>query len=69
MSTENTPSHPSTAAPQPVLTPAEKLALSRQALHAASLGFTHPVTGERLEFTSDLPADMEALLGALRRAG
>ena len=35
MSTENTPSHPSTAAPQPVLTPAEKLALSRQALHAA----------------------------------
>ena len=35
MSTENTPSHPSTAAPQPLLTPAEKLALSRQALHAA----------------------------------
>ena len=41
----------------------------RQALHAASLGFTHPVTGERLEFTSDLPADMAALLDALRRAG
>ena len=34
MSTDNTP-HPSTAAPQPLLTPAEKLALSRQALHAA----------------------------------
>ncbi|NPD16913.1 RluA family pseudouridine synthase [Xinfangfangia sp. D13-10-4-6] len=39
----------------------------RQALHAASLGFTHPVTGERLEFTSELPADMAALLEAMRR--
>jgi 23S rRNA pseudouridine1911/1915/1917 synthase len=38
----------------------------RQALHAATLGFDHPVTGERLEFTSALPGDMEGLLGALR---
>lgn len=38
----------------------------RQALHAATLGFEHPVTGEELEFESPLPADMEALLAALR---
>lgn len=37
----------------------------RQALHAASLGFDHPVTGERLEFTSPLPADLEDLIGGL----
>ena len=40
-----------------------------QALHAATLGFTHPVTGERLEFTSPLPADMAALVAALRQGG
>ncbi|MFE3835535.1 pseudouridine synthase [Pseudogemmobacter sonorensis] len=38
----------------------------RQALHAASLGFTHPVSGARLEFRSALPPDMAALLSALR---
>jgi 23S rRNA pseudouridine1911/1915/1917 synthase len=37
----------------------------RQALHAASLGFTHPVTGERLRFDAPLPADMMGLLSAL----
>lgn len=40
-------------------------AFPRQALHAASLGFVHPVTGERMDFTSDLPADMAALIGSL----
>jgi 23S rRNA pseudouridine1911/1915/1917 synthase len=34
----------------------------RQALHARTLGFTHPRTGERLHFDSPLPADMEALI-------
>ncbi|SEM50756.1 ribosomal large subunit pseudouridine synthase D [Loktanella fryxellensis] len=34
----------------------------RQALHAATLGFTHPITGDEMEFTSDLPADMAQLL-------
>lgn len=38
----------------------------RQALHAATLGFDHPVTGERLEFSSPLPADMAGLIEALR---
>ncbi|MFN3521810.1 MAG: RluA family pseudouridine synthase [Phenylobacterium sp.] len=42
--------------------------LARQALHAAVLGFVHPVTGEALRFESPLPPDMatlEKLLGAL----
>ena len=34
----------------------------RQALHARTLGFTHPRTGERLHFDSPLPADMQDLI-------
>ena len=41
-------------------------AYPRQALHATSLGFDHPVTGEKLEFTSPLPGDMAGLIAALR---
>jgi 23S rRNA pseudouridine1911/1915/1917 synthase len=41
-------------------------AMPRQALHAKTLGFTHPVTGERLQFDSDLPDDMHRLVTALR---
>ncbi|HEX3401274.1 MAG TPA: RluA family pseudouridine synthase [Acetobacteraceae bacterium] len=37
----------------------------RQALHAASLGFAHPRTGKRLEFATDPPPDMAALISAL----
>jgi 23S rRNA pseudouridine1911/1915/1917 synthase len=37
----------------------------RQALHAARLGFAHPVTGEHLVFETPLPADFRALLAAL----
>ncbi len=35
--------------------------LARQALHAAVLGFVHPITGEALRFESALPADMAGL--------
>ena len=35
---------------------------TRQALHAAILGFEHPVTGEHLRFEAPLPADFEKLL-------
>lgn len=35
---------------------------SRQALHAMTLGFVHPATGEEMNFTSALPDDMAALL-------
>ncbi len=38
----------------------------RQALHAASLGFIHPVSGETLRFDSGLPEDMQLLLSLLR---
>ncbi|MCR8549846.1 RluA family pseudouridine synthase [Salipiger sp. P9] len=38
----------------------------RQALHAAELGFDHPVTGARLRFAAPLPEDMSQLLTALR---
>ncbi|MBP5278431.1 MAG: RluA family pseudouridine synthase [Prevotella sp.] len=34
----------------------------RQALHAQTLGFIHPVTGEQMDFTSKLPQDMEQLI-------
>ena len=36
-------------------------ALGRQALHAAELGFEHPVTGEEMLFEADLPPDLQAL--------
>lgn len=34
----------------------------RQALHAQTLGFVHPVTKEKMSFSSELPSDMQALL-------
>ena len=37
----------------------------RQALHAARLALTHPVSGERLEWRADTPADLADLLAAL----
>jgi 23S rRNA pseudouridine1911/1915/1917 synthase len=42
-------------------------AFPRQALHAAVLGFKHPITGVELRFESPLPADMAALLAVLRK--
>ena len=41
------------------------LALGRQALHAAELGFEHPVTGEEMGFEAPLPPELEALQEAL----
>lgn len=38
----------------------------RQALHAAVLGFEHPVSGEDLRFEAPLPQDMDDLISALR---
>jgi 23S rRNA pseudouridine1911/1915/1917 synthase len=42
-------------------------AFPRQALHAASLGFIHPVSGETLQFEANLPADFADLIAELRR--
>lgn len=39
----------------------------RQALHAKTLGFVHPVSGKWLQFDSTLPADMTALLDKWRK--
>lgn len=38
----------------------------RQALHAVRLGLIHPATGEAMEWQAELPADMKALLEAMR---
>jgi 23S rRNA pseudouridine1911/1915/1917 synthase len=40
--------------------------LERPFLHAARLVFTHPRDGRRMEFTSDLPADLQSVLDELR---
>ncbi len=42
----------------PVRTAIAEAGLCRQALHAAVLGFIHPVTGEQLRFETPLPTDM-----------
>lgn len=41
--------------------------LPRQALHARSLGITHPITGKKMQFDSELPADMSAVLEKWRK--
>jgi 23S rRNA pseudouridine1911/1915/1917 synthase len=43
----------------------KELQFHRQALHAAELGFTHPVTKHRLSFNSPMPPDMQELFKAL----
>lgn len=51
----------------PVKAAIAEAGLTRQALHAAVLGFVHPVTGEPLRFETVPPADMRALQAALER--
>jgi len=43
----------------------KELQFHRQALHAAELGFTHPVSKHRLSFSSPMPPDMQELFNAL----
>jgi 23S rRNA pseudouridine1911/1915/1917 synthase len=43
----------------------KELGFHRQALHAAELGFTHPVTKHRMSFSSPMPSDMQELFNAL----
>ena len=49
-------------------TPSDDSQAPRVMLHAAELGFVHPVTGAELRFTSPLPDDMRRVLAALRKA-
>ena len=48
---------------RPLLT---ELAFRRQALHAAVLGFVHPISGNQIRFASELPEDFRELCDALR---
>ena len=50
----------------PVL--AKRLGLTRQWLHARSLGFHHPADDQWVQFTSDYPADLQHALDLLRDA-
>jgi len=43
------------------------LKLDRQYLHAKTLGFTHPVNGKEIEFSSFLPQELENILKMLRK--
>lgn len=45
----------------------ERLEFRRQALHAARLGFRHPINGETLDFCAELPADMRELIDETAR--
>lgn len=47
--------------------PKQTLELGGQALHAKTLGFVHPRTGERLEFEAPLPEDLEQTIAYLRQ--
>jgi 23S rRNA pseudouridine1911/1915/1917 synthase len=55
----------SRAGKKPVLS-ALAARIGRQALHAAVLGFDHPITGKPLRFETSPPADMRALIDGLR---
>ena len=48
--------------PSPIRPLLARLGFARQALHAARLGFIHPVSGQRLAFASMLPVDLWELI-------
>ncbi len=54
-----TPSLPARGSDQPLI--------ARQALHATTLSFGHPITHERMTFTAPTPRDFQRLVSALRR--
>jgi 23S rRNA pseudouridine1911/1915/1917 synthase len=47
---------------------ADESGAARLALHAAELGFQHPITGEQMKFVMPLPGDMTALIDRLRQS-
>jgi 23S rRNA pseudouridine1911/1915/1917 synthase len=53
-------------ADSPELADAERPLIDRQALHAHTLRFTHPLSGQEVSLTAPLPADMARTLDALR---
>ncbi|MFC4350962.1 RluA family pseudouridine synthase [Fodinicurvata halophila] len=59
--------HPAIAKRLPEAVAETLKTFGRQALHARSLGFTHPSTGEWVEFTTNLPCDLKNLIKSLER--
>ncbi len=59
------PVYGASQAAEPVREQVAAAGLKRQALHAAVLGFVHPVTGQILRFETPLPPDMAALEAGL----
>lgn len=53
--------------PKPLRALLDRLELRRQALHAARLGFIHPISGESLDFSAELPSDMAELIDETAR--
>ena len=53
--------------PKPLRALLDRLAFRRQALHAARLGFNHPISGESLDFCAELPSDMAELIDETAR--
>ncbi|MBX7539907.1 RluA family pseudouridine synthase [Qipengyuania sphaerica] len=53
--------------PKPLRAVLDRLKFARQALHAARLGFIHPISGESLDFRAELPPDMVELIDETAR--
>ncbi|MCA0902884.1 RluA family pseudouridine synthase [Qipengyuania aquimaris] len=53
--------------PKPLRALLDELHFERQALHAARLGFSHPISGETLDFRAEMPADMRELIDETAR--
>lgn len=51
--------------PKPLKPVIDRLGFARQALHAAEIGFLHPILKEDLRFCADLPGDMQELIDEL----
>jgi len=54
--------------PKPLKPLLSRLKFARQALHAAELGFIHPISQEPIRFSAGLPADMRELIDELSRS-
>ena len=48
--------------------PVTPIRFPHQAFHASFLGFSHPTTGQKMEFASELPRDLRRLVDRLRRS-
>ena len=43
------------------------LNINRQFLHAKTLGFDHPISGKKIEFSTILPSELENILKMLKK--